>query len=228
MENFIGNLKDYLSAGSALAYPAAYVAGVLISFTPCVYPIIPIQLGFIGGRTAANSEGVEKKAFSLNGFTLSVLFVFGMSVVYAALGAFAGLTGYACAGELEDGRSRLGRASVIALLGLGGFAIATMMSTMAAIGLIVAAEAGHLPSAAAETLLALREAGSAMLIAGAVTALHPVVWALAYLWHRRSSVRSRYDDLHWSTGTALWFWLLLNAAATAYILWQGPVAQAAS
>ncbi len=149
-------------------------------------------------------------------------------LIMAAGTAFAGLTGYACAGELEDGRSRLGRASVIALLGLGGFAIATMMSTMAAIGLIVAAEAGHLPSAAAETLLALREAGSAMLIAGAVTALHPVVWALAYLWHRRSSVRSRYDDLHWSTGTALWFWLLLNAAATAYILWQGPVAQAAS
>ncbi|MGB7068157.1 MAG: cytochrome c biogenesis protein CcdA [Pyrinomonadaceae bacterium] len=93
MENFIGNLQGYLSGGSILAYPAAYAAGVLISFTPCVYPIIPIQLGFIGGRTAANNEGVEKTAFSLNGFTLSVLFVIGMSVVYAALGAFAGLTG---------------------------------------------------------------------------------------------------------------------------------------
>lgn len=93
MEHFIGDLKEYLSTSSVLAYPAAYLAGVLISFTPCVYPIIPIQLGFIGGRTAANTEDVETKAFSLEGFRLSLIFVIGMSVVYAMLGAFAGLTG---------------------------------------------------------------------------------------------------------------------------------------
>ncbi|MGH9947209.1 MAG: cytochrome c biogenesis protein CcdA [Pyrinomonadaceae bacterium] len=93
MENFVGNINEYLSGTSLLAFPAAYIAGVLISFTPCVYPIIPIQLGFIGGRTAANGEQGSTYAFSLNGFTLSLLFVIGMSIVYAALGAFAGLTG---------------------------------------------------------------------------------------------------------------------------------------
>jgi cytochrome c-type biogenesis protein len=93
MESFIGNLNEYLSGTSLLAYPASFVAGILISFTPCVYPIIPIQLGFIGGRAAANSAEVGTKAFSLNGFSLSVLFVIGMSVVYAGLGAFAALTG---------------------------------------------------------------------------------------------------------------------------------------
>ncbi|QQS34181.1 MAG: sulfite exporter TauE/SafE family protein [Acidobacteriota bacterium] len=92
MENLASNLQTYLAGNSLLALPAAFVAGLLISFTPCVYPIIPIQLGFIGGQTAnANSE--DKARFSLRGFKLSVLFVIGMAAVYAALGAFAALTG---------------------------------------------------------------------------------------------------------------------------------------
>lgn len=78
-----------------MAFPAAFVAGLLISFTPCVYPIIPIQLGFIGGRTAASQAEAGELApkFNLRGLQLSVLFVIGMSIVYAALGAFASLTG---------------------------------------------------------------------------------------------------------------------------------------
>ncbi len=74
-----------------MAYPAAFIAGLLISFTPCVYPVIPIQLGFIGGQTTS-SQATGKRA-SMRGFTLSVFFVIGMAVVYAALGAFASLTG---------------------------------------------------------------------------------------------------------------------------------------
>ena len=93
MENLVGQLQTYLTANSLLAYPAAFVAGLLISFTPCVYPVIPIQLGFIGGQTAALLEGEKKTVFSSRGLTLSLLFVAGMSLVYAALGAFAALTG---------------------------------------------------------------------------------------------------------------------------------------
>ncbi len=94
MTDIAANLQEHLSAGSLLAYPAAFIAGLLISFTPCVYPIIPIQLGFIGGRVAAaNTEGVGSPGANGRGFKLSVLFVTGMAIVYAALGAFASLTG---------------------------------------------------------------------------------------------------------------------------------------
>ncbi len=92
VEGVVGNLQEYLSGGSLLVYPAAFVAGFLISFTPCVYPVIPIQLGFIGGQTAAARKNGGGSA-RLQGFALSVLFVTGMSLVYAALGAFASLTG---------------------------------------------------------------------------------------------------------------------------------------
>ena len=93
METFVEQLQTYLSANSLLAYPAAFVAGLFISFTPCVYPVIPIQLGFIGGQTATSLTGENKTVFSSRGLTLSLLFVTGMSLVYAALGAFAALTG---------------------------------------------------------------------------------------------------------------------------------------
>jgi cytochrome c-type biogenesis protein len=88
---FAPDLQGYLSAGSLMAYPVAFVAGLLISFTPCVYPVIPIQLGFIGGHTASAQAGGLRASW--RGFTLSVFFVTGMAIVYAALGAFASLTG---------------------------------------------------------------------------------------------------------------------------------------
>ncbi|MCI0389037.1 MAG: sulfite exporter TauE/SafE family protein [Acidobacteria bacterium] len=91
MNGLASGLQEYLSAGSLMAYPVAFVAGLLISFTPCVYPIIPIQLGFIGGQTASVQTSGGRASW--RGFTLSVLFVVGMAIVYAALGAFASLTG---------------------------------------------------------------------------------------------------------------------------------------
>jgi len=93
MENFAEQLQIHLSANSLLTYPLAFVAGLLVSFTPCVYPVIPLQLGFIGGRVADSDTNENKAAFSSRGLTLSLFFVTGMSLVYAALGAFAALTG---------------------------------------------------------------------------------------------------------------------------------------
>jgi thiol:disulfide interchange protein DsbD len=90
MSGLVGNLQEYLSASSLLAYPAAFLGGVAISFTPSVYPVIPIQLGFIGGQTMATPGTTRVHA---RGFLLSLLFVVGMAAVYAALGAFASLTG---------------------------------------------------------------------------------------------------------------------------------------
>ncbi len=87
----MSNLQQYLSASSLLAYPAAFIAGLLISFTPCDYPVIPIHLGFIGAQMAANRGRTSGSPFQ--GFVLSLLFVIGMAAVYAALGLFASLTG---------------------------------------------------------------------------------------------------------------------------------------
>ncbi len=61
-----------------------YVGGVLISFTPCIYPVVPITVGYIGGR----SQGARGR-----GFFLSLSYVLGMAMTYAALGTFAAASG---------------------------------------------------------------------------------------------------------------------------------------
>jgi thiol:disulfide interchange protein DsbD len=84
VENLINNLSAYLQGSVALAFVAAYLGGLIISFTPCTYPLIPVTVGFIGAQGAGSK---------LRGFLLSVFYVTGMAVTYAALGAVAALSG---------------------------------------------------------------------------------------------------------------------------------------
>ena len=63
----------------------AFVSGVLLTFTPCVLPMVPIISSIIAGQ----GEDVTKtKAVMLAG-----TYVFGTAVTYAIMGALAGATG---------------------------------------------------------------------------------------------------------------------------------------
>jgi thiol:disulfide interchange protein DsbD len=84
MEGFLQGLEGYLSAAPFLAYIAVFLSGVLTSFTPCVYPMIPITIAYIGGRSGESR---------LKGLSLSIFYVLGMAATYSALGAFAAMTG---------------------------------------------------------------------------------------------------------------------------------------
>jgi thiol:disulfide interchange protein DsbD len=81
---FIDGLPGYLEGSSLLAYLAVYLGGVLVSFTPCVYPVLPITIAFIG----SNGSGSRGR-----GFALSLIYVLGMAVTYTLLGAIASLSG---------------------------------------------------------------------------------------------------------------------------------------
>ncbi len=84
IENLINNLSLYLQGSAILAFVAAYLGGVVISFTPCTYPLIPVTVGIIGAQGASSK---------LRGFLLSLFYVLGLAVTYAALGAVAALSG---------------------------------------------------------------------------------------------------------------------------------------
>ena len=62
-----------------------FVIGLGLAFTPCVFPMIPILSGIIAGQ---GSEVTSRKAF-----TMSVVYVLSMAVVYTAVGIIAGLSG---------------------------------------------------------------------------------------------------------------------------------------
>src|SRR5262245_33770661 len=84
MQNLFENIGQIIQTNPALAVGLIFLAGVGVSFTPCVYPVIPITLGYIGARSAGSRW---------KGFTLSLVYVLGMALTYAVLGAFAALTG---------------------------------------------------------------------------------------------------------------------------------------
>jgi thiol:disulfide interchange protein DsbD len=84
MESIASGFDTYLQNAPSLALLFAFFAGILTSFTPCVYPLIPITIGFIGAK------GVNNR---LKSFYLSLFYVLGLALVYAFLGAFAALSG---------------------------------------------------------------------------------------------------------------------------------------
>lgn len=79
-------LADMLKQDSLLlTLVAFFVGGLLLSFTPCVFPMYPILTGIIVG---AGDKLTTKKAF-----TLSFFYVQGMAVTYTLLGIVVALAG---------------------------------------------------------------------------------------------------------------------------------------
>ena len=68
-------------------------AGLLLALTPCVFPMIPILSGIIVGR----GHHITK----MHGFLLSLAYVLGMALTYAAVGIAAGLSGSLLSNALQ-------------------------------------------------------------------------------------------------------------------------------
>jgi len=77
-------IKTELAKKSFLLFLMVFLGGFLTSFTPCVYPIIPIVMGYVGTRTGGSK---------FKGFYLSVFFVLGLAIVYSIFGIIAAMTG---------------------------------------------------------------------------------------------------------------------------------------
>ncbi|MEM1080777.1 MAG: protein-disulfide reductase DsbD [Pseudomonadota bacterium] len=80
-----GRLASALETRPLLAMALFFVAGILLAFTPCVFPMVPILSGLIAG----DAENMT----TLRAFRLSVVYVLAMAVVYTAFGVIAALLG---------------------------------------------------------------------------------------------------------------------------------------
>ena len=70
----------------------AFGAGLLSFFSPCVLPLVPVYLASVCGTEILESE-VKRSRFPI--FFHSLSFVVGFAIVFVALGAAAGLAGFA-------------------------------------------------------------------------------------------------------------------------------------
>jgi thiol:disulfide interchange protein DsbD len=75
-----------LATGSLFVVVAiGYLGGLLMAFTPCVLPMVPILSGIIAGGGQNMSPG--------RGFLLSLVYVAGIAVVYVTMGVLAAYVG---------------------------------------------------------------------------------------------------------------------------------------
>ena len=84
LESLISFTEITIKDITPFSYLLIFSGGVLTSFTPCVYPLIPVTIGYIG----ANSAGTKTRAFFL-----SLSYVLGIATVYSFLGTVAALGG---------------------------------------------------------------------------------------------------------------------------------------
>src|SRR5699024_3506341 len=82
-------LAQYFSqAGLLEMMAAAFVLGLLLSFTPCVLPMVPILLSIIAGQKDTDQADSKRR-----GLSMAAVYVLGVSVVYTLLGVVAGMVG---------------------------------------------------------------------------------------------------------------------------------------
>jgi cytochrome c-type biogenesis protein len=80
------SIESILQQQPLTALVVLFGAGLATSLTPCVYPMIPITAGILGG---AGSTRRSRGRTAL----LTAVYVAGLALVYSALGLIAGLTG---------------------------------------------------------------------------------------------------------------------------------------
>lgn len=89
MDNDTDSSTRLLQSGNVwLAVGGFFLAGLLLSMTPCVLPMIPILSSIIVGQHSLNNTSSK-----WHGFGLSLAYVLGMALSYAVAGVAAGLTG---------------------------------------------------------------------------------------------------------------------------------------
>jgi thiol:disulfide interchange protein DsbD len=109
LEELLINLEKVFTSSPVLGLGASFLAGVVVSFSPCIYPLIPITLGV---------AGVESTTTRLKGFSISFVFVLGVACVYTTLGIISALSGKLLARFFVNAPTFLSLAVIFILLGI--------------------------------------------------------------------------------------------------------------
>ncbi len=91
--------------------PLAFVAGLFSFLSPCVLPLVPTYLAYVGGSASGNANSARRTLVGR-----SLLFILGFSLVFIALGASASVLGSVLRGHRD--LLTVGGGVVVMLFGL--------------------------------------------------------------------------------------------------------------
>lgn len=146
-----------------------FLAGLGLSLTPCVFPMIPILSGIIAGQGHRISRS--------RGFALSLAYVLGMAVTYSAIGIAAGLTGTLLSTALQNPWVLGGFATVFVILSFSMFGFYELQLPTA-LQSKLSEESGHLQGGRGIGVF-IMGALSALIVGPCVAA--PLAGALLYI-----------------------------------------------
>ncbi len=90
-----GTIGTTISSGSPFyAVPIAFAAGLVSFFSPCVLPLVPGYIAFLGGATGARAVGPETQR-SWRVVAGALVFIAGFTLVFVAYGGAFGGIGHA-------------------------------------------------------------------------------------------------------------------------------------
>ena len=101
-------------SGLILSLIFVFLGGLALNLTPCVYPLIPITIGYFGGQ----SEGRTSRLF-----LLGILYVLGMALTYSVIGVVTSLSGAIFGTLLQNTFVIIGIAVLFVVLALSQFGV---------------------------------------------------------------------------------------------------------
>jgi len=146
-----------------------FLAGLLLAFTPCVFPMIPILTGLIVGQ----GENISTK----KSFFLSLTYVLSMSLTYAAAGILIVLSGANIQADLQNPYVLTSFAGLFVILALSMFNVIRIQMPASIQGLLISKS--NTNSSGTYIGVGIMGSLSALIVGPCVTA--PLIGALIYI-----------------------------------------------
>jgi thioredoxin:protein disulfide reductase len=114
-----GNARSsFFNRGIASLLIGVFFAGLALNLTPCVYPIIPITIGFFVNQSAGEGRSRLSRTFAM-----ASMYVVGMAITYSILGVVAAKSGGLFGAALQNPLVLIVLAAVMVALSLSMFGV---------------------------------------------------------------------------------------------------------
>ncbi|MCX7798621.1 MAG: protein-disulfide reductase DsbD [Melioribacter sp.] len=107
-------VNELQSSSLLISLIIVFLGGLALNLTPCVYPLIPITIGYFGGQSEGRTDRL---------FFLGLLYVLGMAITYSIIGVITSLSGAMFGALLQNPIVIIGVSLLFVILSLSQFGV---------------------------------------------------------------------------------------------------------